>query len=163
MSMFYLVRRKVSVIQGERKTLWHAVGKTHSPRCNKTEHDIARMAHQRSTLQESTVIAALSETANILEELLEEGESVTIKGIGTFSLALTSDGFEHPEEVTPSKVRVSRVYFIADRRLTGRLRKTRFIRLPLSAYLPKSLLSTKVIEEETMAQEQEDITPCDPE
>ncbi len=45
--------------------------------------------------------------------ILNKGEFVTIEGLGTFQLALTSGGFERPEEVMPGKVSVSRAYFIA--------------------------------------------------
>ena len=50
-----------------------------------------------------------------------EGESVTIKGLGSFHVAVTSDGFEHPDDVMPGKVRLSRVYFRPDKSLVARL------------------------------------------
>ena len=84
----------------------------------------------------------------MLGELLAEGYSVSLKGIGTFQVALTSPGAERPEDVTPATVEVSRVYFIADRWLTRQIRKMKFIRIPLSSYFPKSMLSKEVIKEE---------------
>ncbi len=76
------------------------------------------------------------------------GQSVAIRGFGTFQTALTSKGFEHPGQVTPGEVSVSKVYFMADRNLLRRLKKVNCYRIPLSYDLPKELLTPEILEEE---------------
>ena len=43
------------------------------------------------------VQSVLIDLPKFIEEALMEGESVTIKGLGSFHVAVTSDGFEHPD------------------------------------------------------------------
>ena len=146
MSIPYLVRKKVSVIGGNKKVRWYAVQKKLQERGGKTEEDVARIVAGRGGFREGEVQGILTDVSLVLGELLAEGYSVSLKGIGTFQVALTSPGAERPEDVTPATVEVSRVYFIADRWLTRQIRK--FIRIPLSSYFPKSMLSKEVIKEE---------------
>ncbi|EFR55175.1 hypothetical protein BFAG_03873 [Bacteroides fragilis 3_1_12] len=55
----------------------------------------------------------------------------------------------------PYKVRVSKVYFIDDRKFTHRVSQMTFYRYPLSKYFPGHLLRAGTAEEEE-SQEQED-------
>ena len=148
MSIPYLVRKKVSVIGGNKKVRWYAVQKKLQERGGKTEEDVARIVAERAGFREGEVQGILTDVSLVLGELLAEGYSVNLKGIGTFQVALTSPGAERPEDVTPATVEVSRIYFIADRWLTRQIRKMKFIRIPLSSYFPKSMLSKEVIKEE---------------
>ena len=91
----------------------------------------------------------MADLPHFIEEALKNGESVSIKGLGSFHIAITSEGFEHPEDVMPGTVRISRVYFTADRGLS---REMRFFRYPLSKYFPASMLSKKVVEAEKKAE-----------
>lgn len=92
---------------------------------------------RRKGMGEGDVQSVLVDLPKYIEEALSEGESVTIRGLGSFNLAITSEGFEHPDDVMPGKVRVSRIYFKPDRMLTGRLRQNMdFFRYPLSKYFP---------------------------
>lgn len=78
-----------------------------------------------------------------------EGDSVTIKGLGTFQTALTSEGFQYPDDVTPGKVRLSKIYFVADRAFVRQLeQEMSFHRFPLSKYFPKEMLRPETIKEE---------------
>ena len=52
------------------------------------------------------------------KQLAEEGRTVTIRGLGTFYPALSSEGCETPEECTPNKVRLTRICFRADTAFT---------------------------------------------
>ena len=56
------------------------------------------------------VQSVLIDLQKFIEEALMEGESVTIKGLGSFHVAVTSDGFEHPDDVMPGKVRLSLIH-----------------------------------------------------
>lgn len=148
MSIPYLVRKKVSVIGGHRKTLWYAVQKKLQGRGGMTEVDVARLVAEQTGFREGEVQGILTEVASVMGKLLEGGYSVNLKGIGSFQVALTSPGAEQPEDVTPGTVSVSRVYFIADRWLTKRIKQMKFIRIPLSGYFPKSMLSKELIKRE---------------
>ena len=84
-----------------------------------------------------------------IEEALMEGESVTIKRLGSFHVAVTSDGFEHPDDVMPGKVRLSRVYFRPDKSLVARLNSGMdFYRYPLSRYFPHDMLRPETLRKE---------------
>ena len=138
MSIPYLVRKKVNVNGGERKIRWYAVQKKLQERGGKTEEDVARLVAERSGFREGEVQGIMTEVASVVEKFLQEGYSVNLKGLGTFQVALTSPGADRPEDV----------YFIADRWLTRRIKKMKFIRIPLSRYFPKSMLSQEVIQAE---------------
>lgn len=104
---------------------------------------------RRKGMGEGDVQSVLVDLPKYIEEALSEGESVTIRGLGSFNLAITSEGFEHPDDVMPGKVRVSRIYFKPDRMLTGRLRQNMdFFRYPLSKYFPHEMLRPETLERE---------------
>ena len=92
---------------------------------------------------------------------LKNGESVSIRGLGSFHASITSNGFEHPEDVLPHEVRVSKVYFIADRKFTQRVSRMKFFRYPLSKYFPKDLLRPETIREEETREEEPEFIPDD--
>ena len=95
------------------------------------------------------VQSVLIDLPKFIEEALMEGESVTIKGLGSFHVAVTSDGFEHPDDVMPGKVRLSRVYFRPDKSLVARLNSGMdFYRYPLSRYFPHDMLRPETLRKE---------------
>lgn len=153
MSIPYLIRKKVFRQNGEKKSLWFAVQRKLQKKGGKTEADLARVIAQRTTFHRGEVIGLLDELASVIEEMLEDGFSVTINGLGSFQTAITSNGYENPEDLTPRHVKLSRVYFVADRKLTEKVKNTKFIRIPLSTYFPASMLSKELIREEKMQME----------
>lgn len=106
-------------------------------------------------LSKEEVPSILTDLPDVIEKILKNGESVSIRGLEPFHASITSNGFEHPEDVLPHEVRVSKVYFIADRKFTHRVSQMTFYRYPLSKYFPGHLLRTGTPEEEE-SQEQED-------
>ncbi|MCC8186652.1 MAG: HU family DNA-binding protein [Bacteroides sp.] len=152
MSIPYLVRKKVFFQGGIWKTLWYAVQSKLQEKGGKNEKDLARIIGERTSFHHGEVLGVLSELPQVIEELLERGNSVTISGLGTFHAAVSSEGAEKPEDVTPGKVFVSRVYFTCDRRMSERIKETQFVRIPLSYYLPKELVSEKVWQAEQQDQ-----------
>lgn len=101
--------------------------------------------------------SVLVDLPKFIEEALESGESVTIRGLGSFNVAITSEGFEHPDDVMPGKVRLSRIYFKPDRTLTRRLgNNMSFFRYPLSKYFPANLLRQETLEHERAAEKESD-------
>ena len=129
MSIVYLVRKKVFRTAEGVKQLYYAV--------------------QRVLQRCGGVTAELLDLPKFIEEALMEGESVTIKGLGSFHVAVTSDGFEHPDDVMPGKVRLSRVYFRPDKSLVARLNSGMdFYRYPLSRYFPHDMLRPETLRKE---------------
>lgn len=133
---------------GQKNEQWFAVQRKLQKKGGATNRELAQRLSEYTGFNRGDIQGILIELPNVMAQLLQDGRSVTIDGLGTFQTAVTSNGFDHPEEITPSEVRLSRVYFRADKKLMEVVKKARFIRIPLSSYLPKSLLSKKVIEEE---------------
>ena len=156
MGLIYLVRKKrFSTVEGF-KELYYAVQKKLQKRGGKNENDLADMLSSQSGRSKGDVLSILTELPKVMEEILKSGESVTIRGLGSFHAAVTSDGFEHPEDVLPHEVRLSRVYFVADRRFTNRVGKMKFFRYPLSKYFPKSALRAETLVKEAEEEFEED-------
>ena len=75
MSIPYLVRKKVSVIGGNKKVRWYAVQKKLQERGGKTEEDVARIVAERAGFREGEVQGILTDVSLVLGELLAEGYS----------------------------------------------------------------------------------------
>lgn len=158
MSIPYVVRQKANVLNSEKKGLWYAVAKKlQKGGGGVDEEDLAWSISQRTGFSRGVIKGILTELAVAIEDALAMGRSVTIKDIGSFQTALTSKGFEHPTQITPSEVKLSRVYFIADRGLTARLKEVKCLRIPFKYYLPKELLTKEMLEEEDVISPSEDV------
>jgi predicted histone-like DNA-binding protein len=57
---------------------------------------------------------------------LIDGDSVRFGDIGTFSIAVTSDGFENPEDITPDKVRATKIVFTPTKKFNKLLLEMKF-------------------------------------
>lgn len=79
-----------------------------------------------------------------IRTLLSIGQPVTIEGLGTFHTSLTSPGFERPEQVTPGKVSVSRVYFVACPEFSRQVKKMKCTRIPFNIYMPENMLTKEM-------------------
>ena len=135
MSIVYLVRKKVFRTAEGVKQLYYAVQRVLQRRGGVTAELLAQRMASRKGMSSGDVQSVLIDLPKFIEEALMEGESVTIKGLGSFHVAVTSDGFEHPDDVMPGKVRLSRVYFRPDKSLVARLNSGMdFYRYPLSRY-----------------------------
>lgn len=151
MGMIYLVRKKVFRTAEGMKQLYYAVQRTLQQRGGVTTTQLARRMAARKGVTEGDAHSILQDLPRFVAEALKEGQSVNIRGLGSFHVAITSDGFEHPDDVMPGKVRLSRVYFKPDRELVRQLsREMTFYRYPLSRYFPADQLRP-----ETLAQERQ--------
>ena len=111
MAVPYVVRKKADLTSGEKKELWYGVPKrVLNPIRNR---EFAEYMERRSGFHRGQIDGILTEMVDAIRTLLSIGQPVTIEGLGTFHTSLTSPGFERPEQVTPGKVSVSRVYFVA--------------------------------------------------
>ena len=105
MSIVYLVRKKVFRTAEGVKQLYYAVQRVLQRRGGVTAELLAQRMASRKGMSSGDVQSVLIDLPKFIEEALMEGESVTIKGLGSFHVAVTSDGFEHPDDVMPGKVR----------------------------------------------------------
>ena len=110
MPINYVVRKKKDQSGNEVKELYYAVP---SAIQNKgvSEKQLAEDLHDNSSLSAGDVLS-------VLKQLPKAGRTVTIRGLGTFYPALSSEGCETPEECTPNKVRLTRICFRADTAFT---------------------------------------------
>lgn len=149
MSLIYLVRRKKFQTVNGIKQLYYAVQRKLQARGGSTERDLARRMSAHNGFSEGEVMGMLTDLPRYIKEILLEGGSVTIKGLGTFQTAVTSEGFEYPDDVTPGKVRLSKIYFVPDRSFFGQVsQEMTYYRYPLSKYFPKEQLRPETLMEE---------------
>ena len=113
MPINYVVRKKKDQSGNEVKELYYAVP---SAIQNKgvSEKQLAEDLHDNSSLSAGDVLSVLEQLPKAIARHMKEGRTVTIRGLGTFYPALSSEGCETPEECTPNKVRLTRICFRAD-------------------------------------------------
>ena len=145
MAIPYIVCRKVDAKKKDKPQLWYAVGKKLQKKGGKTERDVAHQVAQRTGFHRGVVEAVLAATGEIIEEALSEGHSVTLRGIGSFQTAVTSKGFEYPEDVLPHSVRLSRV------------KRAGCHRIPFKYYFPEELLTKKMKQADKEAEQEENL------
>ena len=92
--------------------------------------EFAEYMEKRSGFHRGQIDGILTEMVDAIRSLLSIGQPVTIEGLGTFHTSLTSPGFERPEQVTPGKVSVSRVYFVACPEFSREVKKMKCMRIP---------------------------------
>ena len=144
-----MVRKKVFRTAEGVKQLYYAVQRVLQRRGGVTAELLAQRMASRKGMSSGDVQSVLIDLPKFIEEALMEGESVTIKGLGSFHVAVTSDGFEHPDDVMPGKVRLSRGYFRTDTTLVARLNSGMdFYRYPLSRYFPHDMLRPETLRKE---------------
>ena len=117
MPINYVVRKKKDQSGNEVKELYYAVP---SAIQNKgvSEKQLAEDLHDNSSLSAGDVLSVLEQLPKAIARHMKEGRTVTIRGLGTFYPALSSEGCETPEECTPNKVRLTRICFRADTAFT---------------------------------------------
>ncbi len=122
MAFRYRVKTKRSALK-DKTTKYYAV-----PIRNEKVH-IANLAEElshRCSLSKGDILSTLSGLVDLMEEHLHNGDSVYLDNLGIFTLSATSDGFDTPEECTPSKVRAQKICFRADNKLKKNLQFVRF-------------------------------------
>ncbi|WP_418211213.1 HU family DNA-binding protein [Bacteroides zhangwenhongii] len=106
--------------------------------------EFAEYMEKRSGFHRGQIDGILTEMVDAIRSLLAIGQPVTIEGLGTFHTSLTSPGFERPEQVTPGKVSVSRVYFVACPEFNRQVKKMKCTRIPFNLYMPESMLTKEM-------------------
>ena len=140
MGLIYLVRKKKFRTAEGIRELYFAIQRKLQKRGGKNEEDLAEILSANSSRSKGEVLSILTDLPDVIEEILKNGESVL-----------------------PHEVRVSKVYFIADRKFTQRVSRMKFFRYPLSKYFPKDLLRPETIREEETREEEPEFIPDDDE
>lgn len=125
MSINYAIRKKTDKTKGEVKELYYAVPCAVQDK-GIDELKLAEDIHETSALSPGDVLSVLEQLPRIIARHLKDSRTVTIRGLGTFYPALSSEGFETPEECTPNKVKLTRVCFRADKKFTYNVKNCQF-------------------------------------
>lgn len=116
-------KRKFKDASGEEKELYYAC----SRRGNVTDFDgLAEIITEISSLSKGDILSSLTNIEQVMLWKLIDGDSVRFGDIGTFSIAVTSDGFENPEDITPDKVRATKIVFIPTKKFNKLLLEMKF-------------------------------------
>jgi len=123
MKSLYVIRPKKDKSGDEEKTLYYGV-----PVCRGiiSEEMLAQRASLQTSLTQADMISALVELADLIKSYLSEGNIVSIKGIGNFSVSASSKGFESSKGCTPSNVKAQRICFRASKILRDILPKMEY-------------------------------------
>ena len=116
-------KRKFRDASGEEKELYYAC----SRRGNVTDFDgLAEIITEISSLSKGDILSSLTNIEQVMLWKLIDGDSVRFGDIGTFSIAVTSDGFENPEDITPDKVRATKIVFTPTKKFNKLLLEIKF-------------------------------------
>ena len=135
MSYYYRTRKKSYIKNGAKEEKYFAVPKTKG---TLELEDIAKEISGRSIAKESSVIAVLKELSILLKRDLVNGYNIKFEGIGTFGVALTSEGFDKPEDITARDVEFSKVTYRPDSDLVRLLKDMKYTKEPPA---PKGLVT----------------------
>lgn len=120
MGMNYVVRKKVDKSGDKEVVRYYAASKVlqNEPVSN---DEIAERLAKISSLQVGDAQSVLVQLPDIIADYLASGRTVSIKGLGNFFPAMTSEPVERVEDCTADKVRVSRICFRAAKGLMERI------------------------------------------
>lgn len=119
----YVVRKKIDKSSGQTITRYYGVPITRG------QIDEDYLAHEicaQCSLTESDVLAAVSALSDVMQRHLKQGNTVSLKGIGLFTVSAGSEGCETEKECTPSKVKAQRICFKADRTMRSILPEIKY-------------------------------------
>lgn len=129
MTVLYVARKKTFKIKGILKSLYFIVPKALQKK-GITEKELANELAELSSLSPGDTVSVLRLLPKQIVKHIKNGRTVTIDGLGTFYLAVSSDGAETPEECKPKNIRSHRICFRADDELKKMMRNCEFERMP---------------------------------
>lgn len=125
MSINYVMRKKVDKSGTEEKTLYYATA--YAPQKEGVnEQEIGEYLQERSSLTAGDVLSTLEQLPAAIAHFLKNGRTVTIRGLGTFYPAITSEGFESPKVCRTDKVKFKRICFRTDKKFLYKMRGLSF-------------------------------------
>jgi predicted histone-like DNA-binding protein len=87
---------------------------------------LAKIIEGRSTVSSADIIAVLYNLAYVIPELIKDGQSVKLDGVGIISGTLISEGKDTPEEVTSRSIKSIKLHFLPDVEMKKNLRDCEF-------------------------------------
>ena len=124
MPVFYVARKKVDKSGDTPKERYYATAKALQKRGQGiSAKELADELADDSSLTSGDVLSSLEQLPKKIVWHLKMGRTVTIQGLGTFSLALGSDGADSPEECKPSTINSVRICFRPDPKMKKLLTK----------------------------------------
>ena len=91
---------------------------------------LAKRIAESSSLTPGDVLSCISSITNEIQETLTLGDNIKLDGIGTFGVAITSEGVDDPKDLNPKMVKATKVTFKADRELTRLIKGMSFSHFP---------------------------------
>lgn len=119
----YVVRSKVDKTGEEEKVRYYGVPVVSG---QVTEEHLAAEICERASLTRGDVLAVISALSDSMQNHLSNGYTVSLKGIGIFSVSASSEGVDEPEKCTPAKVKAQRICFKADNSLRSILENIKY-------------------------------------
>ena len=111
--------------KGEEKVRYHArsvvTGKVDT-------QDLVRIIAQRSAFKESVVTGVLVGLKDVLSELLADGKSIQLDGVGAFRISAKSPSVRDRHEIRSESIEFKGVVYKADKKLLRKLSATKFLR-----------------------------------
>lgn len=122
----YVVRKKIDKSSGQTITRYYGVPVTGG---QIDEDYLAREICEFCSLTEGDVLGAVSALGNAIRQHLSRGNTVSLKGIGLFTVSASSEGCDTEKECTPAKVKAQRICFKADRDMRSILPEIKYRRI----------------------------------
>lgn len=141
MSVYFRAKKKKYIKNGVKEEKYFAVPKTKGTLELK---EIAREISSVSIAKESTVIPVLMELSKVMKNKLSDGYNIKFEGIGTFGIAITSQGCDNAKDISPKQVQYSKVTYRPDSDLVKTLKKTKYLKEPP---IPKGYVSKEELKQ----------------
>ena len=90
--------------------------------------DLVRIIAQRSAFKEGVVTGVLVSLEDVLSELLADGKSVQLDGVGAFRISAKSPSVRDRHEIRSESIEFKGVVYKADKKLLKKLSVTKFLR-----------------------------------
>lgn len=110
MTVLYVARKKVDKSGDTPKVLYYATPQSLQNK-SISERVLADQLAEDSSLTSGDVLSTLNQLPKKIAEHLKDGRTITIHGLGTFYLSLTSKGVETPKECRPTTLHKCRICF----------------------------------------------------
>lgn len=143
MGLIYLVRKKKFRTAEGIRELYFAIQRKLQKRGGKNEEDLAEILSANSSRSKGEVLSILTDLPDVIEEILKNGESVSIRGLGSFHASITSNGFEHPEDVLPHRGTGIQSIFHCRPQVYPTCQPDEILSLPTIQIFPKELVTTR--------------------
>lgn len=135
MSIYFRAKKKKYIKNGVEEEKYFAVSKTKG---TLEIEEIAREISSGSIAKESTIIPVLMELSKVMKRKLSDGYNIKFEGIGTFGVAITSEGCDNAKDISPKKVKYSKVTYRPDSDLVKTIKDTKYKEEPP---IPKGYVS----------------------